>query len=385
MTKPTAHLYFFYLGEEAPIFGTDLKEGILRHPYRDFLPLRMMFEGQDVTAPSLPLQLRRDRIPSDACWVRSPYNTVLHPSYPVAYGHAVIDDMLPLWRVLQRFNIHQCANGDVSIWLAKEWMQTSKQWDADSITTANQHLEFFSRGMTTQPIRQLGLPETYSTAHCGAKVPNLMCFPHLVAGSAVGKLRNFEERLFRDYFNALLSSILSIDELRGGLTEQHIVFVKKVGRRAPTNMMQMVLDSKRYFGCNVSYVNPAELSDKEQVELARSATVIVTPCGSISFFTAFMRPMTTRIIVDYLDVSLDPLQTGKMEAFMWQWDDSVRTLHYPLLSRSSVALDPPAEAPDPPMPEYLLWRSFGRPKLNFTVLSSLIRTGMVSAARSYRL
>ena len=132
-------------------------------------------------------------------------------------------------------------------------------------------------------------------------------------------------------------------------------------------------------GVKTSLIRPETMTLAQQIEYARNATVVVSPCGGISFLTAFMAPSTTRIIIDYFDVTLN--HTGKMESFIWQYDYSVKTFHYPI-DIEEVRL--PDKYINGGENAWLIYRNYGQVNVSVSKLQPLVEQGLIYAENNLR-
>ncbi|CAK0859013.1 unnamed protein product [Prorocentrum cordatum] len=364
----TGGLVFFHGGPPA-ILGMDKIQGPVYElgPQAVWLRKSRWQGGKPNLEQDVPLQLeyRQGTIPATAQWSPLPYHVLYHTFWASNVGHAWFDDVFPVFHLLHRFGLLDCAGERLKVWQNVPCDFYFRAKSAEDAERACRFQRFAVRALTEEPL------ETFAEA-APPTPPGLLCMENLLVGTAMLGMQRPPAHVWRPFLQRLLEATNSSHIFPTG---QHIVFVHKDGRRAPMNLLDMASRSRQHLAgeAQVTVASPVNLSFKEQFDLARSATVVVTPCGGISFFAAFMAPATTRIIVDYYNHEKN--KTGKNDAYIWQWDFQVRTLHY-RIERSSVVSDPSDQSPPEGGKNTRVW-------IDFDQLVGLIRDGMLQARAGY--
>lgn len=104
----------------------------------------------------------------------------------------------------------------------------------------------------------------------------------------------------------------------GGHHSRDIVNFDEVARRL----------AERFAPIEVAVLDVAAMAPREQIAAAQSATVLVTPEGSVSFLALFLPDRSAAIFFDHWD----PVHRGSvhMESYLWQHCSWIRDMYYPV-------------------------------------------------------
>lgn len=125
--------------------------------------------------------------------------------------------------------------------------------------------------------------------------------------------------------------------------KQKISIIFKHGRRTFTNYDQLRVHLERKFqGVEVEVIEPAVLEIEAQIRAVRDTTVIVSPCGGVSFTAMFLSPGVSAVFAEYVtSSSCAPLtccsywdsvnnQSAQMEKHIFAYQSSLTSFSYPV-------------------------------------------------------
>lgn len=80
--------------------------------------------------------------------------------------------------------------------------------------------------------------------------------------------------------------------------KQKISIFRKNGRRTFTNYDALAAHLRRRFGVEVELIDPASFTIKDQIFKLEKTTVIVSPCGGVSFSSMFLPPGASAVFAE---------------------------------------------------------------------------------------
>jgi hypothetical protein len=297
----------------------------------------------------LPINVVRDTIPKNSSWFSAPVAAIFCPFYPDNFGHALGDDVFPIFVDFSDFNILDLLENTQPIMVGAKC--SSKELQTDKLCNMHRicgvegcvHLnEMFAEITPNYPL--ITIPTSP------------ICFKKLV----VGNRGNFDARGtdWWRFITFLEKNIEKTSQLWTPTTSRVAVMVK-TGRRAPINLTETVEFLKTTFpNVPIDLISIDGLSFRQQIILAHNYTVLITPSGGISFFNSFLPTGASVIFIDFWNSVAK--QMGQMEEHLWAHDYRHRTFHYQM-NESEVVIpkDAPSEAT-----ERSRYRNYGRVVLN---------------------
>lgn len=245
------------------------------------------------------------------------------------FGHALGDDALPVYALLRDFRLDKCQTGV----LTKAGLARNL---GASRPRGERFLRTFFRLLHVHPI--LSLSETSNNP-----TQPLTCFHDVLAGHGTAGMMYDQDRYWSDFIalllrNMALESKAAAQAINTRLSSQLIVLLDKRGRRRVTNIQEAASHIATTFRVLVQVVNPANMSFEEQVVLAQRTTVLITPCGGISFFAAFLKSRATAIFMGYWDPKSK--RSGRMEAFIWSYVSRLNDMYYDVVEAEVIIRAP---------------------------------------------
>jgi len=301
----------------------------------------------------LPITVVRGTIPKNSSWFPAPVSTIFRPFYPDNFGHALGDDVFPIFVDFSDFNILNLLEKTQPIMVgAAKSKCSSKELQANKLCDIHRtcgvegyvHLnEMFAELTPNYPLT------TIPTSP--------ICFRKLI----VGNRGNFGSRGpdWWRFITFLENNIEKTLRLPTPTTSRVAVMVK-TGRRAPLNLTETVEFLKTTFpSIPIDFISSiGSLSFRQQITLAHNYTVLITPSGGISFFNSFLPVGASIIFIDFWDFV--EKRMGQMEEHLWAHDYRHRTFHYQM-NESEVVI--PNNAPSA-VTEWSKYRNYGRVVLN---------------------
>lgn len=161
---------------------------------------------------------------------------------------------------------------------------------------------------------------------------------------------------------------------------QAILIVKKRGRRELLNIAELRLHLHWHFQIRVDVVEIASLPLPAQISLVRQYTVMITPCGGISFSSAFMSRGSATIFIGYYDILLK--QPGHMEQAIYTSHLNVRDFYYnPYANETTVRLVNVAEPSS--VSEWHKYRDFGDVRIDLPRMSLIVHEALSSVEATF--
>jgi len=161
----------------------------------------------------------------------------------------------------------------------------------------------------------------------------LVCVKRLLAGSPRMGMR-FDLQglgLWDEFIDFILRDINRAPGIPAGPTDQRIlVFHKGEGQRRAINEAEMATYLRETFEIPVDVVDIATLTLEDQVQLVRKYSVVVTPCGGISFSTPFLGPGASAVYMGFWDTKQNA--SVQMERYIWQRQFHVNHFYYNVLA-----------------------------------------------------
>jgi capsular polysaccharide biosynthesis protein len=123
-----------------------------------------------------------------------------------------------------------------------------------------------------------------------------VCFKNLLVGTRGLGMSTASERIWPP-FVAEIKSHFGL-QLRPQPKAQKITVFRKNGRRTLTNYEEVADHLRKRFDVEVEVWEPATFSIRDQIKYLETTTVVVTPCGGVSFTSLFLPAGSSAIFVE---------------------------------------------------------------------------------------
>jgi hypothetical protein len=341
--------------------------------------------GPDKT-PFLPLIRARGPIPQDHVFAPEAVHVYFVSHYAENFGHAIGDDILPVYALQSMFGL---LTADVKLLTPRDFAETAGDVDTAPYRRARKFLSDMAQVISDHPIGEMFVDPLYrqvssrdqATGDSGPRRRHT-CFTSLLTGHSQTGFSQDAGRYFAplsDYMlqraMALFPSVREAANIKH--SRQRVVVIKKVGRRAILNVEELVHHLKRTFDVKVDVVNPAGMDLHEQMALALSSTLILTPEGGISFISAFVRARTPVIFVGHWVPSRNI--SDHLDWHVWQPARRFVPLFYDVRA-SEVAVLPPGNTTHPTDTDYHIHGGVTIDKLR---MSRVAASGLLIAEREF--
>ena len=302
-------------------------DGAKRKPL-DTLDVTLRAFRTGLTIDTLRPVVRRSEIPSDA--VVFPLPVVVHTAalQPENFGHAIGDDIMPVYQLLLRFGLFR---PDVLALYTQNRTCEDVTFDQQTRLRGCPRLAKLFSYLTTTPIAAVGVSPPFvkvSPATQGASAPRVVCVQHLLAGSMRSGMRATH---VPSEWDGLIEHIVqgaAPDEAAARPLSQRIILVDKDGRRRITNLDPLANYLRAVFQIPVDIVSTLpQMPLPAQVARLRTYSVMVSPCGGISFAAAFMAPGSSAVFTGFWDPVAN--STRQMEQHIWNKGLALRDFYYP--------------------------------------------------------
>lgn len=305
-------------------------------------PLRVRSWEPQFPEPLAIPEIIQSSIPSSAVF-REGVVAWMGSYWPTNFGHAIGDDFFPIFRLLRRFGFLGRSR-DTRILMHPDCTMGGLGPPAGC-----ENHKALSDLMGFGGLLDMKSLLTSETPLC---VRDL-----LVGGDSYG-LKHAGDALWDEYSTFMLG-VNGHDRL-GRLREQRVVLVDKKGRRRMKNIQAIENRIKNTFDVTTTILDVTKLSLREQMEEMTSTSVLVAPCGAVSFINTFLPAGAAMVIPCFLD--MDVGQPRQMDELIWTTSAHVADFYYPL-EENEVSLNEESAAPqrfddDHKNETFMLYRDF---------------------------
>jgi len=289
------------------------------------------------------------------------------------YGHALGDDILPIYVLMKEFDV---VTRDVQVLMAS-WENTklvkSQGLESPDSVRGKKNLDFLSSLISDHTLVDMSKDEPWNILKSSSQ-PTYVCVSKLLVGHARLGYMSDKGRTWDSLISTMISSAATKDIMvkkasRHFLFDHLVLIIEKLGRRKIINHENLVRHISKSFKVKVISINPEKLSYFEQIALAQQATVTITPCGGISFFTSFMRPYTVSIYMGYWDSKKKKSQI--MDA--WNWLPLHIDIYYDVEFKEISILPPPSFWENPSPKDY---KNNGAVTVNLEKMQNLVASAL---------
>ena len=285
--------------------------------------LRRYLPGGALGQALYTVQLEREAIPATAVWSTAAVHALYHQFWPENFGHVLGDDVYPVYQQLRRFGLLG-ATRDVQVlgWLPCSY---SGQDDSSRQRACDNTMNLFST-LSDRPWQHLDdfFDSHHNRSTAETDESALVCLDQVVMGHGLNGMywQGRDWPLFIEHINHQLPA----DTQATRPHKLSILITRKTNRRKVVNFDELVTYLHHTFDVDVDVWEPNQLPFDEQVRRVRQYSVLVTPCGGISFVSPFLYPGSSAVYVDWLDVRWNA--TSPMEEYVWQHDPRLTRFHY---------------------------------------------------------
>ena len=300
------------------------------------------------------VKLLRSAIPSTAVWSPSSIHAIYHQFWPENFGHVLGDDVYPVYQQLRRFGLSASRDVQVLGWLPCSYSgsdNTSRQ------RACNNTVSLFE---TVSDRPWMHIDHFFASLHSNATVDDaaLVCFEQVVMGHGLNGMywQGRDWPLFVEHVNQRFAVETQLTRPQ----QLSILITRKTNRRKVVNFDELVAYLQHVFDMEVAVWEPHQLSFEEQVQRVRQHSVLISPCGGISFVSPFMFPGSSVVYIDWFDPSWNT--TSPMEEYVWQHDPRFNRFHYQIKREDIRGIDQEAMQRDSESPaeidEKRQWRNY---------------------------
>ena len=249
-------------------------------------PLAFMQAGnvipQEDPSVVVSVELRRNQaFPTKAFFLPGPV-VYMEPFTPNNFGHCITDNVFPAYRLLRRFGMAD----QVATMLFRN-LDYEAEVGFQSLTGVNLQ-NLFIPMLTRSSILTVGIGKLHPDKN------DLVCTHDLLVG--MGKLGLYTDSEVWEQFNVRMMKVVGVSPYK--VPQKHrIVVFKKEGRRAVTNVDKLAIYLERTFNVNVQVVEVAKLQLKRQAQIVNTATVVISPCGGLSFSSVYLPRHSAAIFI----------------------------------------------------------------------------------------
>ncbi|GAA6060575.1 hypothetical protein JCM10212_006810 [Sporobolomyces blumeae] len=300
-------------------------------------------------------------IPSDALWSPSQQAVLQEAYWPENFGHSMGDDFLPAYRLVKSFGSWDRADAQIIMHPPCSMRDMPEQGCRNHDALAPLLLD--------RPL------ETNETSLFTSARGRPVCFRNLYVGTKMLGMSLPSEHVWPGF----------VDELRVGagldITQrpkrQRISIFLKHGRRTVLNYKEVENHLRDRFKVEVDLIDPAKLSLADQIKYMHETTVVVSPCGGISFSSMFLPPGASAIFIDYWDTHWNA--SGQMERFIYTNKDDLTPFYYPV-EKEEVLFDR-SVIPEWGNPEddYMVYRNWANLTVNLERMERYVLSALINA------
>ena len=321
----------------------------------------VMLDTREKVVQPLRLRLKVATVPlpydytSDVAVLHQPYS-------PQNFGHLLNDDLFPIYTALEMFgyNFSQCR------------LVFTEDCDNNWLYPQNEYFAGACRALQQKWLPALKSPKQYLPQM------NNTCFKHMIVGLHSLAWSSSPYLLGRGFvFQHMIDELVAIKgQPLTAPIKQKVVIIKKLpsagsSRRAILNADELVTAlSVAFPAVEVTGVFVANLSATDEIELMRSATVVITGDGGGAWGTVFVSSGTTVVYLDFYNFK-DGASVA-VELAWWSFLPHLRTVQYEVLPSEIV---PNYEGAG----SLLQWRNMVDYRLSVERVTRVVREGLYHA------
>ena len=157
---------------------------------------------------------------------------------------------------------------------------------------------------------------------------------------------------------------------------QRLLLFRKHGKRRIINIEQIQAHLKATFRVEVDVIDISRLTFHDQVQQVRNASIVISPCGGLSFSSVFFPAGGIAIFPGYWDPVAN--SSANMEDYIYDRFTSFSTLYY------NVDLDEiSVDANGAGFEERAKYRDYGSTILHLDKVTSMVHTALLRVEGAY--
>lgn len=306
-------------------------------------------------------ELEFSPIPDDALWAPAEHAILQEAFWPENFGHSMGDDFLPAYRLAKAFGAWDRSDTQL--------IMHPPCWYRDGADRGCANHNNLAPLLLDRPY------ETYNSTLFTSAAGRPVCFKNVYAGTKALGMALSSENMWPQF----------VDELRVGAglvpshlpTRQRITIFLKHGRRTILNYDELEAHLRERFQVEVDMLNPAKLSLPEQLKYMQDTTVVVSPCGGVSFSSNFLPRGSSAIFVDYWDTKWN--QSISMERFIYTSNNDMTPLYYPLELKDTQLDKSAIPQWAHPEDEWSAYRNWANTTINLERMERYVLAGLLNA------
>ena len=373
---------------------------------------------------ALPFQVEYHPIPKEVDFLDETPVTVLFATnyWAINFGHAVVDDILPIYVLLITFGLEFTPPDKVQVMTPYGLADTFYEYGSPSREQSekvksrivNWELSFLRPFSSRTPINLSQHPRTKTYLNNDTLVTmgdnnydhddkdnnnkRYVCFRTMLVGHARLGLQYdygrhidpFVDRIV-SYYGQDPSATTSPEDRKAilePLVQPNICFVKKDGgRRSILNFDALTEHLKERFGSrdgNQVTIIDVESLGKDQahhIATAHQCSVIITPWGGISFFALFARRDTPVVFTSYYDIRKNR-SVNPEEEVLWRYQTRLVTFQYQV-SKEEVVFHDGTNGANVQHTDHDRWRDGHQLDLNLTRFGDMVASAVETARHAF--
>lgn len=217
-------------------------------------------------------------IPPETMWSPTKTTVLTEAFWPENVGHALGDDFFPIYRLAKSFGKFEKDLGVIFHPSCLERGAFEKGCD---------HHQQMSELLLERPWESVSSPLFRS---------GQICFENLLVGTRRLGMSHASEGVWEPFIGQIKEN-LNLDPNRLP-RKQKIHLFYKIGRRRILNYPEIKQHLEKRFNVEVEIINPADFTLEEQVRIFQDTTIVITPCGGISFSSVFLPKGASAIFLE---------------------------------------------------------------------------------------
>ncbi|KAK4047101.1 hypothetical protein OIO90_006303 [Microbotryomycetes sp. JL221] len=276
-------------------------------------------------AGTLKPTIMDDFVPVDSWWSTAPTTILTEAWWPENFGHALGDDYLPIYRLAKYFD--QFDSKDLSVIFHPSCHDRGSP--GDEMNRGCSHHQEMSNLLFDLPTIDLNSSSLFK------KEGSKLCFRQLLIGTGGLRMGTPAEA---SVWTGFAETIKERARVRTNVlpSKQRISIMFKPRKRTLKNYDALEQHLKDRFQIEVKILDPNQLSLTEQLQELQQTTVLVSPCGGISFSATFLPRGASAVFVDYWDTRYN--RSFSMEKYVFTQMSHLSSYYY-TVEKKDVSYD----------------------------------------------
>lgn len=308
-------------------------------------------------------------IPNDVIWLDSELSILIVALWPDNFGH-LLDSVFSVFNIMKRY---ESLSHDFQLLFQKD-SDCESVVPTDKIeNVCSKYLQVFSK-LTNRKSLSIGKAFPFLPSN------SVICMKKLLAGTSSFGMNRDVVGNFNKFVRYLIPLHIQ-DPLQIPIPgKQSIIIINKLeGRRLVTNFNELQSYLESLFLVDVIIENHiSDMTIEEQIYMMRKYSVMVTPCGGISFSSLFMTPGASAVYIGFWNVEIE--QPDHMEKYIWTAQVDIRDFYYNVYKNESTLKN----VPDEDISNFYQWRNYADVTLNLPRMGRVVYDALYSAERRFR-